>query len=171
MKRAARQRCFLLLAVLALLALAGWQLQHDARAANGSLLSIDPAGIRRVALTLPDAPTMQYDKRDGHWWRVDGPAVRSDDGRLAELTAIAGASVLTWRPATDFQPQRIGLNPPAATLVLDGQSLEFGETSVTGPQRYVRAGDRVALISVRYMPRPPTGKVTPMQAAPASSAP
>ncbi|HEY8683449.1 MAG TPA: hypothetical protein VIM06_09780, partial [Rhodanobacter sp.] len=131
-----------------------------AQADNGSLLPMDPASIRHVALTLAGTPTMHYEKRAGHWWRTDGTAARSDDGRLAELTEIAAAAVLSWRPASDFQPAKIGLAPALAVLDLDGHALAFGETSVTGPQRYVRVGDRVALVSVRYMPRPPTGTVT-----------
>jgi hypothetical protein len=160
MKRATRQRFVLLLAVVALLAWAGWQLQRDAQDAPGALLTLDPASISHISLTFGGAPTTHYEKRSEHWWQTDGTPVRIDDARLADLTDIAAASVLRWRPSSDFQPAKIGLAPPLAVLVLDGQTLEFGETSVTGPQRYVRVGPRVALVSVRYMPRPPGTKVT-----------
>lgn len=162
MKRAARQRIGVLALVLALLTLVAWQWQYDARAAPGSLLALAPASISRIALTLGNAPAMHYEKRDGHWWRVDGSAIRTDDGRLAELADTAAAPVLRWRPASDFQPAKIGLLPPQAILSLDGQTLEFGEISVTGPQRYVRVGQRIALVSARYAPRPPTGTVRKM---------
>jgi len=160
MKRAARQRLVLLLVVVALLAWVGWQLQRDAQSTPGPLLTLDPASISHISLSFGGAATTHYEKRSGHWWQIDGTPVRVDDARLADLTDIAGASVLRWRPSSDFQPAKIGLAPPLAVLVLDGQTLEFGETSVTGPQRYVRAGARVALVSVRYMPRPPGTKVT-----------
>jgi hypothetical protein len=160
MKRATRQRLVLLLAVVALLAWAGWQLQRDAQDAPGTLLALDPDTISHISLSFGGAPTTHYEKRGGHWWQTDGAPVRVDDARLADLTDIAGASVLRWRPSSDFQPAKIGLATPLAILVLDGQTLEFGETSVTGPQRYVRVGPRVALVSVRYMPRPPATKVT-----------
>jgi hypothetical protein len=62
--------------------------------------------------------------------------------------------VLSWRPLADFDPARIGLAPPSVVLTLDGHALAFGEAAVTGPLRYVRAGDRVALVSVRFTPRP-----------------
>lgn len=159
MKRAARQRLGVLFVVLTLLALVGWQRQRDARDAPGTLLALAPASISRIALRIGNAPAMHYEKRAGHWWRVDGTATRTDDGRLAELADTAAAPVLRWRPASDFQPARIGLAPAQAVLSLDGQTLEFGETSVTGPQRYVRVGERIALISARYAPRPPTGTV------------
>lgn len=159
MTRAARRRLGILVAMLASLALVGWQWQRDARDAPGPVLALAPAGISRIAVRIGNAPTMHYEKRDGHWWQVDGAATRADDGRLAELAATAAAPVLSWRPASDFQPARIGLTPAQAVLSLDGQTLEFGETSVTGPQRYVRVGQRVALIHARYAPRPPTGIV------------
>jgi hypothetical protein len=160
MKRASRQRLLLLFVATLLLAVAGWQLRHDARHAPGTLLALDPATINHITLALPGAPTMHYERRGGHWWRLDGTPARAIDGRLNELAGTAAAGVLGWRPASDFDPARIGLAPPRAVLSLDGQTLEFGETSVTGPQRYVRVGQRVALVAERYMPRSPAIKTT-----------
>lgn len=160
MKRSARQRLFLLLAVVALSLLAGWQWQRDARNEPGNLTALDPAGISRIALTLPGAPTLHYEKRDGHWWRTDGTPARAIDARLSDLADTAAAHVLSWRPASDFEPAKIGLAPPRAVLVLDGQVLEFGESSVTGPQHYVRVGQRIALVSSRYVPRSPATATT-----------
>ena len=162
MKRAARQRLWLLCAVLALLALAGWQWQRDASHENGNLTALDPTTISHVSLSLPGAATLHYEKRsDGHWWHTDGTASRvADDDRLNDLTDIAAAPVLSWRPLSDFEPAKIGLSPPLAQLDLDGQSLAFGASPVTGPQRYVQVGQRVALVSMRYMPRSPEIKIT-----------
>ena len=147
---------------MALLALAGWQLQRDASHENGRLTVLDPAAISRISLALPDVATLHYEKRsDGHWWRTDGTASRvSDDDRLNDLTDIAAANVLSWRPLSDFEPAKIGLSPPRAVLDLDGQMLAFGVSAVTGPQQYVQVGQRVALVSARYMPRSPEIKTT-----------
>jgi hypothetical protein len=160
MRRSVRKRFGLLLAAVAVLAFAGWQWRHDAQKSPGLLLPLDPASITHVSLRIGSTPAENYSRRDGHWYRVDGTPVRADDGRLGELTETTAASVLRWRPASDFDPARIGLQPPAATLTLDGHVLDFGEMSVTGPQCYVRAGNRVALISIRYMPRPARAQAT-----------
>lgn len=160
MKRAARQRLLLLLAALALMLLAVWQLRRDARNDTGALTSLDPGAISRITLTLPGAPTMHYEKREGHWWRTDGTPARAIDARLGDLADTAAAHVLSWRPAGDFDAAKIGLAPARAVLRLDGQTLEFGEASVTGPQHYVRVGARVALVSSRYMPRSPATPTT-----------
>ena len=86
--------------------------------------------------------------------------MRALDGRLSELADTAAAQVLSWRPASDFELARIGLAPPQAVLGLNGQRLEFGEMSVTGPQHFVRVGERIALVSARYMPRSPATPIT-----------
>ncbi|MHA6205916.1 hypothetical protein ACXU4B_15930 [Dyella soli] len=163
MTRAGRQRAWIIAAAVALVAVAAWQWQHDRAAAPGTLLAAPPASISKVELSIGSRPAEHYTRHDGHWWRTDDGNVRADDGRLGELTDTAAAAVLSWRPISDFEPARIGLAPPAAVLSLDGQRLEFGETSVTGPQRYVRVGDRVALVSVRYTPRPVSGQAVHAQ--------
>lgn len=160
MKRANRQRLILLLAVVALLGLAGWQWQRDAHQANGNLTTIDPASVDHIALSFPGTPTLRYEKRDGHWWRTNGTPARADDARLSDLTGIAAAPVSSWRPDSDFDAAKIGLAPPRAVLTLNGQSLAFGESSVTGPQHYVHVGKRIALVSSRYMPRSPATRTT-----------
>ena len=153
MRRSSRNRFLLIVVSIALLAAAVLQWQHDRSQAPDTLLSIAPATITRITLKIGNTPAEHYLKRDGHWWRTDQQTVRSDDGLMGELAAIAAAPVLSWRPLGDFDPARIGLAPPASVITLNGHTLAFGETSVTGPQRYVRVGDRVALVSDRFAPR------------------
>lgn len=163
MKRSIRRRGLFALVVLALLLAAGWQLQRDAASDDQVLTPLDPASIQRITLTLPGAQTLHYQKRGGHWWRIDGTPTPANDARLGDLTDTASAPVLVWRPVSDFDSARIGLSPPRAVLQLDGMTLAFGEASVTGPQHYVRVGQRVALISARYMPRSPATKTTDLK--------
>ena len=152
-----------LLVVLTLLVIAGWQLQRDAVHDNQLLTTLEPASIQRITLTLAGTPPMHYQKRDNHWWRTDGTPLRANDARLSDLADIAAAPVLQWRAASDFDAAKIGLAQPRAVLQLNGQTLTFGEASVTGPQHYVRVGQRVALVSARYMPRSPATKTTELQ--------
>lgn len=154
MRRAARQRWIVLGLAVTLLALAALQYRHDQRDAPGTLLALDPGAIDTVSLQLQGQRVQSFHRRDGHWWRSDG--VRADDGRLEELTQIAQAPVAHWRAAGAFDPARIGLAPPMARLVLDGHALDFGTSAVTGPLRYVRVGQRIALVPLRYTPRPAT---------------
>ncbi|MGC1549767.1 MAG: hypothetical protein WA777_14685 [Rhodanobacter sp.] len=155
MKRATRQRLWLLLGAVALLALASWQWHRDATNAPGNLLTIAPAAISHIELRIGKSAAMHYEKRDGHWWHIDGTPALVDDGSLDDLTAIAAAPVLKWRPANDFELAKIGLDPPRAVLRLDDQTLSFGEIATIGPLRYVQVGERVALVSLKYTPRSP----------------
>lgn len=150
------RRLGLATAVIALVLTAVWYQRHDARRNDpGTLTTLEASQIKRIVLTLPTAPPMHYEHRDGHWWRVDSAPARANDGRLRALAETAAAPVMSWRPAGDFEPSKIGLTPPQAILELDGLTLEFGETSATNPLHYVRVGDRVALVPSRYMPRSP----------------
>lgn len=153
MKRAVRSRLLLVAAVVALVVLAAWQWRHDAQRAPGALLMLAPGGITRVTLALGTTPAQTWTHRGGHWWAADG--TRADDRYVDGLAAAAGAPVLAWRPLADFDPARIGLAPPQSTLTLDGHELRFGTMSATGPQCYVQVGNRVALVSLRWQPRPP----------------
>ena len=153
MKRAVRSRLLMVATVAVLVALAAWQLRHDAQRAPGTLLALAPGAVTHVTLALGAAAVQTWTHRNGHWWAADG--ARADDRYVDGLVAAAGAPALAWRPLTDFDPARIGLAPPQSTLTLDGHELRFGAMSATGPQCYVQVGNRVALVSLRYQPRPP----------------
>lgn len=158
MTRATRRRLAWLAVVGIVVVAALWQWRRDQRDDPGNLLGIDPVAVDQIGLQFQGASMQRYNRHDGHWWIADSRNIRADDGRLNELAQTAAAEVLQWRPIQDFSLPRIGLAPPLATLELNGQRVEFGETSVTGPQRYVRVGERIALIPARYSPRPVEGK-------------
>src|SRR3546814_13083595 len=96
MKRSTRHRLLLLLVVLALLGLAGWQLQRDASHDTGNLTGIDPAAINQIPLSLPGAPTLPYEKRAGHWGRPTGPPTRPHDARPNALPSTPAAHGQSW---------------------------------------------------------------------------
>ncbi|HTV86287.1 MAG TPA: hypothetical protein VME63_12815 [Dyella sp.] len=153
MKRAVRRQRVFAAAVLALLAAAWWQLRSDRASAPGTLLAIDPDAITHVDLQIGNAAE-HYLKRNGHWWRTDQPRLaRADDLRLGELTRIAAAPVQSWQPMDRYDPAKIGLSPAQARLDLDGHTLLFGGMTAIGQSCYVLDGQRVGIVSLRYMPR------------------
>lgn len=154
MKRALKRQLWLLLAVTALLVAAWWQVRSDRAAAPGTLLSIAPDKITRVTLDMGRAPAEHYVKRGEHWWRIEQPTpARADDRHLAELLRIASAPVQSWQPASNYDLAKIGLAPPQAKLELDDESLRFGAMTAIGHNVYVQVGERVGVVSLRYMPR------------------
>lgn len=155
MRRRTRHRLLGLIALAVLLGLAGWQYMADRARDPGTLLALAPARVNHIEVMRGSSPPQRYERRDGHWYRVGPGQARVDDGRLDELAATAAVRVLEWRPISDFNPAHIGLQPPQLVLVLNDRRLAFGALSAVGPQRYVRVGDRVALIPAADTPRPP----------------
>lgn len=153
MKRSVRQIVWLLpvVVVLALLAVAQWR--HDRASAPGTLLTLDPSAITRIKVAVAGKPVQRYAKRDGHWWQLTPQPVRTDDGRLEDIAAIAAAPVLQWRKPADLDAAKIGLAKPALVLTLNDQQIDYGAIAAFGPQRYVRVGQRIALIGAQYAPR------------------
>jgi hypothetical protein len=154
MKRATRRQFGLLTAVVVLIAAAWWQIRSDQLSAPGTLLSVKPDAITHVDLQIGQSSAEHYVKHDGHWWHA-APLdfVRADDRRLGELVRIAAAPVQSWTPADSYDLGKIGLAPPQAKLDLDGQTLLFGGMTAIGQNGYVQVGDRIGIVSLRYMPR------------------
>lgn len=149
----------LALAVLVALAWAQWH--ADQAAAPGTLLDIAPSTVDRIRIVVPGQPATRYVRRNGHWWR-QGPKPRraGKDGWLDRTAAIAAAPVQRWRPARELDPHALGLKPPRLTLYLDDKRLDYGVMTPFQPGRYVRVGDRIAVIPAQYAPQPPARKVT-----------
>lgn len=153
MTRSWRGQLWLLVAVVALLAAAWWQVRSDRAAAPGTLLPLAPDNITRVTLDMGNAPAERYIKRGEHWWRIDqATPTRADDKRLAELLRIAAAPVQSWQPASSYDLAKIGLAPPQARLELDEETLRFGTMTAIGHNVYVQIGERVGIVPLRYMP-------------------
>ncbi|GLQ86668.1 DUF4340 domain-containing protein [Dyella flagellata] len=154
MKRALRRQLGLLAVVIALLAIVWWQVHSDLASAPGTLLPLSPDKITRVTLQAGQMPPEHYVKRGESWWHVDqATPTRADDKRLTELLSIAAAPVQSWQPASSYSLAKIGLAPPQAKLELDDKTLRFGAMTAIGQNVYVQAGERVGIVSLRYMPR------------------
>ncbi|WP_413625114.1 hypothetical protein [Luteibacter sp. Lutesp34] len=139
--------------VVALVAAVAWQWRaDDADARAHTLTGLDPEAVRHIEVALRGMPGQRFDRQDGHWTNADAKA---DEGRAEDLASLAATPVASWRAASEFDTAKIGLSPPAAVLVLDGVRLEFGDMTALGKQRYVRVGDRIAIVPAQALPRAP----------------
>ncbi len=152
MKRALRNRLLLLCAVIALAALVLWFGWRDQQRAPLALTELDPDSISRVELTIAQGTPQVFEKRDGHWWRTAPSKMRGNDERVQRLANLAATPVARWVRGNEFDPKKIGLTQPAATLLLDGVRLRYGALSALDELRYVQVGDRVALVQRQYSP-------------------
>jgi hypothetical protein len=152
MKRALRNRLPLLCAVIVLVALVSWFGWRDQRRAPLALTDLDPDAITRVELIVGQDTPQVFDKRDGHWWRIAPTQARGNDERVQRLANLAVTPVARWANGGEFDPAKIGLAQPSATLVLDGVRLRYGALSALDELRYVQVGDRIALVQRQYSP-------------------
>ncbi|HET6906830.1 MAG TPA: hypothetical protein VFH52_07770 [Rhodanobacteraceae bacterium] len=152
MKRATRHRLILVGTVVTLVAVVLWLGARDQREAPLTLTDLDPASITRIELTIAQQPVQIFEKSGGHWWRIAPTRMRGNDEHLQRLAKLALSPVARWAKADAFDPAKVGLAQPAATLVLDGVQLRYGALSALDNLRYVGVGDRVALVPQQDSP-------------------
>lgn len=150
MRRSTRRRLCLLAMVIVLAGLAFWQWQRQQQRHPATLLDIQPASVTRIEVTAQSGPTRHFEKRHGQWFMTAPQQGLANAEHIAKLIAVANAKVLRWRPRSDFDPGKIGIDKPFATLRLDDQTLRFGGIAALAPQRYVEIGDHIALVPARY---------------------
>ena len=80
---------------------------------------------------------------DANAWRIEAPCSLAASGaRVAPLLEALDATRLT-RDAAEVDLPGAGLEPPVATLEVDGREVDVGGPDLGGARRYVRAGGRV----------------------------
>ncbi|HEU4662958.1 MAG TPA: hypothetical protein VFS55_02885 [Dokdonella sp.] len=149
MKRRTRTLVFLVCAAALLGAAVFAELRRERALALDPLTTLDLAAATRVEVTCAGCAARHYRKVDAHWRQRD-PDAPADEAFVARLLAIAHAPVRVRYPAHDFDPARIGLVPPLATLRIDDAELRFGATDAIRGDRYVAVGDAVALVPDRF---------------------
>jgi len=150
MRKRTRTNLFLLVMV-ALLGLAVFaELRREHALQRDPLTTMDPDTIHSLAVTCPSCTARRFEKVDGHWMMREPQAQPADDKTVARLAAILRAPVRYRRPASELDPSKLGLDPPMATLEVDGMMLKFGTTDAIHNDRYVQAGDTIALVPDRF---------------------
>lgn len=139
--------------IVALVAAVAWQWHaDDADARAHTLTALDPDAVRHIEVDLRGLPGQRFDRNQGRWTSA---AAHADEGRAEDLASLAATPVASWRTASEFDAAKIGLSPPVAVLVLNDIRLEFGDMTALGKQRYVKVGDRIAIVPAQALPRAP----------------
>jgi len=150
MKRRTRTLVFLL-AMAALLGTAVFaELRREQAIAFDPLTPIDPAAVRTLRVSCNACKTRRFERVDGHWQMREPFARAADDAAIDKLAAIAHAPVRFRHAAGELEAGKLGLDPPQATLTLDGTTLKFGTTDAIHGDRYVEIAGQVALVPDRF---------------------
>ncbi|GAA0712599.1 hypothetical protein [Dokdonella soli] len=153
MKRRTRTLVFLLAAVALLGAAVFAEIRREQTLAFDPLTTIDLAAVRSLAVTCNACKPRRFDKVDGHWQMREPFARAADDAAVDRLAAIAHAPVRFRHAAGELEASKLGLDPPQATLTLDGTTLKFGTTDAIHGDRYVEVGGLIALVPDRFSAR------------------
>lgn len=152
MTRATRNLLVLAVAAAALVAAVLWVGRREYLRDPPTLTTIDPAHVTHIGLDIPPIAAQAFEKRDDGWWRVQPATARADGARVQRLAKLAATPVARWLPASRIAPSQVGLAHPSATLTLDGVRLEYGGLTALDDLRYVRVGDKLALVPRQYSP-------------------
>lgn len=153
MRRRTRAHLLLLASAVLLGALVYAQLRHEDTLAPEPLTVIDPAAVRAVAVACDGCKPRRFEKVGAQWRMLEPYAREADAAAVAKLVAIAGMPIRFRHAAGELDPKKLGLDPPLATLVLDGTTLKFGSTDAIHGDRYVEVDGTVALVPDRFSAR------------------
>lgn len=155
LKRRTRSLLGLLVLVGALGVAVYAQLRHEESLAPEPLTRIDAAAVRSLSVSCQGCTARRFEKRDGHWRMLEPRDAAADDAAVERLAAIANTPIRLRHAAGELDPKKLGLDPPLATLTLDGTSLKFGTTDAIHGDRYVEveADGTIALAPDRFSAR------------------
>lgn len=152
MSRTSRQLVILAAVAAALVVLVLWIGRREYLRDPPALTTLDSASVTRIELDIPGIATQTFERRAGGWWRVKPSELRANDARVQRLADLTATPVVRWIPAAEIVPTNAGLEQPSAALVLNGMRLEYGGLTAIDDLRYVRIGDKIALVSRQYSP-------------------
>jgi hypothetical protein len=150
MRRHTRTNLFLL-AMVVLLGIAAFaELRREHALERDPLTKIDPETIKSLAVTCQGCTPRRFEKENGHWMMREPQSKPADDKTVERLTYIVRAPVRYRRVASELDTSKLGLEPPAAMLEVDGTVLKFGTTDAIHNERYVEVGGTIALVPDRF---------------------
>ncbi|HEX7368981.1 MAG TPA: hypothetical protein VF284_01695 [Rhodanobacteraceae bacterium] len=152
MTRANRNLGVLAIVAIVLVAAVLWVGRREYLHNPPALTTLDPDAVTHIELDIPPITPQVFERRADGWWRIEPSEARADDARVQRLAKLAATPVARWLPMAKIDAAKVGLEPPSATLVLDRVRLEYGGLTAIDNLRYVRVGDKIALVPRQYSP-------------------
>jgi hypothetical protein len=150
--RANRNLVVLAIVAIVLVAAVLWVGRREYLRDPPAVTTVDPEAVKKIELDIPPVAPQTFEMRHGGWWRTEPSEARADDARVQRLANLAATPVSRWMTASDIDLAKVGLKHPSATLVLNGERLEYGGLTAIDELRYVKVGDKVALVPRQYSP-------------------
>lgn len=144
MNRRTRTNLRIAAALVGLLALAVWT--YRGMEAVGAPLVADPAAVRTVTIERADGTRHAF-VRTADGWRMTAPDDKPVDTQRVD-GIVHGFMVAPRRsyPADAASLADLGLDPPRATVILDGATFRFGDAHPVSGLRYVLHDGEIHLV-------------------------
>ena len=112
---------------------------------------LDPETVASISVTRPAHGPITLTRHDNHWYLFSGKQeLPAAEFQVRALLRLLQATSTVEYPAASVDPAALGLQPPQATLDIDGTQIVFGTTDPLEDRRYVQVADRVYLIEDQY---------------------
>ncbi|MDO6460526.1 hypothetical protein Q4485_07455 [Granulosicoccaceae sp. 1_MG-2023] len=111
------------------------------------LSTLNSADASELHFELADGRAAALQKRDDGWYLTAPWQRRADASRVQVLLTVLTLPAPVVYSPDELAPAEAGLDKPAGVLNINGTRFEFGRADATQRRRYVRSGDRIALLS------------------------
>jgi len=135
----------LLVAVAALIAVVYFEPGIEAPETLPALTELDDDAVTRIRVERAD-DVLELERRGEQWWVLGEPELPADPLQVDNLLRMTAATPRRSYTAADLDLQQLGLDPAPITVRFDDTAIGVGGTDPLEGLRYVRVGERVALI-------------------------
>lgn len=112
--------------------------------ARKPLTTFDEGRIQSFA--LQSHATIQFERRNGHWWITAPLSAPANEIRVRQLLDIMKADIDAEYPLNAEDLAKYELDKPSAALVFGDRKIVFGGSDPIDMRRYVQIGDTLYLV-------------------------
>ena len=109
------------------------------------LTDVDVDALTRFE--LKNEESLEFEKRDGHWWLTKPFQAPANDIRVRQLLQVAKAESQAHYPVKPEELAKFELDKPKAILTISRVTLRFGGSEPIDMLRYVQIGDTLHLVT------------------------
>lgn len=153
MRRSTRSLLILAVAAIALGTAVYVELARERGLAPQPLTALDPANVAHLEIHCTSCATRVFERVDGTWRMREPHAAAADPAAMKRLLAVLRAPVRTRAPIANYDPAKLGLDPPQMTVIADAVRIDIGNEDPIDHDRYVRVGAELLRVPDRFSAR------------------
>ena len=128
-----------------------YPIREDQKIIRNSITQMRPQDITRIKIETADA-VIRLQKKGSRWLITDPIQWFGNNITAERLTTLATLEATSELPRDQIKLSTLGLSIPRAVVMLNDQSIYFGNTNQIGNRRYLLVDDKVYLSSDIHFP-------------------